>query len=1165
MTTKLLKAPLTGLMATALLFGSPPGISQNMAYARQKEVQEQRVGTQAVQLKNVLNVLKSSYQVDIMFELKSVDGLTVPANVINMEQSLERNLDKILTPFGLTFKKVNRQSYLVLDGRKRNKPASRVIRNPEESSRELIDHVDQPVQEQYRISGLSSSPEEAYADRRVSGKVTDESGGGLPGVSILLKGTQQGTLTDADGRFGIDVPDEQAVLVFSFVGYASQEVVTGSRTMIEISLKVDEKSLEEVVVVGYGTAKRRDLTGAIASVNAEMYQNQPATQVTDILSGTVAGFNSNQSTSAAGGGSMQIRGPKSLNAGTSPMIVLDGVIYNGHISDINPRDIETIDILKDASSAAVFGARAAAGVVVITTKKGRTGKPTITVSSDVGVTEAANDYRPYYGEDYLHYRADVLRTFNPDVPVWYYDDPDRLRQGVSLEQWRNESNNPQAENKREWLSRLRLAGVETESYLNGELIDWYNKVMHKGVRQNYDVSIRGGNDRISYYWSLGYQNNDGVILGDRFSTVRSRLNVDVTITDWLKAGTNIMFADRDESAVLASVGDMMMASPYGRMYNENGELEWYPNGFQVPNPLIDYYGHDRMRRVNNLFTSIYGEVSLPFGIRYKLSFQPRYEFIKDLRFWSSNTIAGGRDRSEGYGTRTEASTYEWIADNLLHWNQRFGAHKFDVTLLYSAESRKTWSSYLENQTFVPNQNLGYHGLQFGTNPALSASDTKLTGDAAMARLNYTLKDKYLLTASVRRDGYSAFGISNPRAWFPAAAFAWIVSEEPFFKADFINQAKLRVSWGVNGNRDIGLYAALASLASTLHYNGTNVQVGLYPSSLANYSLKWERTESVNIGVDLEMMRNRLSLALDYYDMTTTNLLMDRLLPKITGFESVTSNLGELGNKGVELTINSVNVDKNNLNWKTGLVFSLNRNKVKRLFGDFEEVEVNGDIVRRELPDYSNEWFPGQAVDRVWNYDIVGIWQEHERDEAAVYGLLPGDFKTTDVDGNGKFEPLQDKQFIGYTQPRYRLGLRNEFTFLKHFSFSTFFRADLGHIGVFSEALHASHSTYDRRNSVIVPYWMPDNPSNEWARLNPVISAFGGGIRVYKPRSFVRIQDVSLGYSVPQSISERLKMSSMRVFLAARNAVTFHNWPGWDPESGGTAMPRTYSIGINVSL
>lgn len=1016
------------------------------------------------------------------------------------------------------------------------------------------------------LLGLSPGILLAQAEQVIKGTITEsDNKTTLPGVTIQIQGEADGTISSGDGTYQLRAAKGK-MLVFSFIGYESQQVLVGNQTVINIVMQSSATALEEMVVIGYGTAKKSDLTGSVARVEGKSFQSQPMTQLTDMLTGTVAGFNASQSTSASGGSSMQIRGPKSLNASTSPMIVLDGVIFNGSIADINPADIESMDVLKDASSTAVFGAKSAAGIIMVTTKKGKKGKPKVSVSANVGITEVTNDYKPYDQDGYLTFKQDALRATNPSNPAYYYDNPASLREGVTLDQWRKASNNPQADNVNEWLSRLRFFPIEVDNYLAGKTVDWYKEVIQKGKRQNYDVSISGGSEHMSYYWSLGYQDNEGVLRGDQFSTIRSRLNLDFKIANWLTAGINTQFADRNESAVQANLSQMYVMSPYGSMFDETGDVSWYPNSFAVANPMINYYGQDRYRKINSFFTSIYTKVKLPFDIEYKLSFQPRFQFLKDYNFWSSKTLEGGSIRSNGYGTRLENSEYEWITDNLLTWKKKIGIHELDVTLLYSIEEGKTWSSLSSNQSFVPNQNLGFHGIQFGTRPAVSSTDTRITGNAAMGRINYSLMDRYLITASIRRDGYSAFGNNQPYGYFPAAAVAWKISEEKFFNLDFINQMKLRLSWGVNGNRDIGAYSAIAQLASTLYYDGANTQVGVYNTTLANNNLAWEKTRSLNFGIDLGLLQNRLEVSAEVYDMTTTDLLMNRLLPEITGFKNITSNLGQLGNKGLEFSISTMNVENSNWSWNTSLVYSMNRNKIKKLFGDYKEVTENGKTTRQELPDYSNEWFPGQALDRIWNYDVTGIWQAHEKDAAGVYRLQPGDFKATDVDNNGKYEALIDKQFLGYLQPRHRLGLRNDFKFLKNFTASVFLRGEFGHEGAFADALRAGGSdTYDRRNTVDIPYWTPENPINDFARLNTNTNVFGGGIKFYKPRSFVRVQDVSISYQIPSDYLERIKVSQARIYASVRNLYSFNKWPGWDPESMTMPMPRNFTLGVNFTL
>jgi len=1003
-------------------------------------------------------------------------------------------------------------------------------------------------------------------DITVTGRVVDQNGNPVPGATVSIPGTSVGTATDIEGYYSLELP-EGATIVFSFIGYLSQNVEVGIKSVINVVLLENPTDLDEVVVIGYGTQKKSDLTGAVKRVDAKTFQNQNVTQLSEMLTGTVAGFNANQGTSASGGSSLEVRGPTSLSAGTSPLIVLDGVIFNGSLQDINPNDIETMDILKDASSAAVFGSRAASGVILITTTKGQTGKPTINFTTQIGLAEVTNrDVRPLSKEEYTDFRRDLLIKENPSSPAYFYQNPNELPGDISLEQWINYNNNPNQDNTTEWLNRLLFFPEESENYLAGTGENWYDQVMQKGLRQNYDLSLSGGSEKIKYYWSLGSINNEGIITGDNFSTIRSRLNLDAEVTDWMKVGLNSQFSERNESNVQANLGQMLISSPFGSKFEEDGSVKWFPNGYLgAQNPLVNHLKQDKLRKIQNLFVTLYTELELPLGFSYKLSFQPRYTFLRDHNFWNSETILGGQTRSRGFGTREDSQIFEWMVDNLVKWNKRIGIHNFDVTFLYNIEKFQSWLSYQSGETFNPNQNLSFHGLQFATNHLVNNDDVYSTGDALMGRLNYTLMDKYLLTASLRRDGYSAFGQQNPRAIFPAAALAWKISDEAFFSSELVENLKLRLSWGINGNRDIGRYSALARLSQNLYSNGSQVLVGVFNNSLANPGLVWEKTQAFNIGLDLGLWEGRINASLEMYDMVTEDLLMERNLPQVTGFDNITTNLGELENRGLEFTLNTVNRNTNNFTWRSDFVFSLNRNKIVSLFGDFEEVEVNGEIITREVSDISNQWFIGQALDRVWNYDITGVWQMDETDEAQSYGLSPGDYKAVDVNSDGSYTTLEDKQFIGWSQPRYRIGLRNEFTFLQNFSASVFIRADLGHIGSVSDFLHNSSNLYDRRGMRAIPYWTEENPSSQFGSLTATSGAYGGGYNIYFPRSFVRIQDLTLAYNVPVSIVQRMKLNNLRLFGSIRNLYSFDKWENWDPESGGSPMPRIYSMGLNVTF
>ncbi|MFK5973793.1 MAG: TonB-dependent receptor [Flavobacteriaceae bacterium] len=994
----------------------------------------------------------------------------------------------------------------------------------------------------------------------ISGTITDENGQPLPGASVTIKGTTTGVVANFDGNYKIGAP-EDATLVISYIGYTEQEVTVDGRTTIDVQLAPGD-ALDEVILIGYGTAKKSDLTGAVARIGADAIKNNAQSQVFDRIAGRVAGVNINQSSTPGGSSIIEIRGPTSLTGGTSPLIVLDGVIYNGDIRDINPNDIENIDILKDASSAAVYGSKASSGVIIISTKKGKIGKPTINFSSKISVSEVNNrDFRTRTGKEYEEFRRDYFRTVGNNFPDFYWNDPSDLPSGVTLQDWRDAGNNPADDNTEEYLNRLNFFDLEKEQYRAGNEVNWFNEVMNSGIITENDLSINGGTDKTSYYWSLGQIDNKGIIKGDGASAVRTRLNVDFEIADWLNIGINSHFSERDLSDVRASLQNMFRTSPYAKLRNDDGTLNLFPGEYvNVASPFDNSERQVKERKLINIFAAMYADVKLPLGIKYRFSYQPRYDFERDYNFWGSETLNGGIRHSNGFGTRREFSQFSWLLDHLLTWNNEIGKHRFDLTFLYNQERTKNYESFMSNENFSPNEMLGFNGLGFGIKPALSSNDTEASGNAIMGRLNYIFDNRYFITASVRRDGYSAFGQENPTAIFPAAAFAWTVSNEKFFNVDWVDRLKFRTSWGINGNRDIGIYSSLARVNSTQYSNGSGVQVGVYNNSLSNPGLRWEKTESLNFGLDLGLFNNRVDLTAEYYTITTTDLLQNRQLPEITGFNGVTTNIGELENKGFELSLNTVNIDTQNFSWRSGVVFSFNRNKIISLFGDLDE-EGN------PLPDYSNQWFPGQSIDVIWDYKVEGVWQANEAAEANAQGFVPGDYKAQDLNNDGQYDALIDKQFIGFRTPRYRWGFRNEFKY-KRLVASVFVRADVGHKGVFSPATHQS-STYDRRSIWNIPYWTPTNGEQEFARVNENRGLYGGGLDVNKSRTFIRLQDISLSYDI--SVPENMGIKSLRVFASARNILTWTKWPGWDPErsstnlNGDLPMPRTFTMGINVSL
>lgn len=989
--------------------------------------------------------------------------------------------------------------------------------------------------------------------------VRDSLGTPLQGVSVLVKGTQRGGSTNADGQFQI-AAGQGEVLVFRNIGFVTQEVVISAQSTINVVLREELSALDEVVVVGYGTIRKRDLTGAVSQLSADKIQNEAPTQLTDALRGNIAGLNVGYSTSAKGGGSLQVRGRTSLNASTSPLVVLDGAIYYGAWEDINPNDIETVDVLKDASSAAVFGAKSATGVILVTTKKGKEGKPLINYSTNIGLATMAVHQPVYEGDAFVDWRSDVFKSINPNAQPYRFDDPRNLPADISIDTWLGYDGSS-GDPVRVWLRRLNLQPNEIDNYMEGRSVSWYDEVFHNGLRQDHNLSVSGKNKDISYYLGANYVDNEGIVVGDRFKTLRTRANVEANIADFLAVGMNTQFISRNESAIAYDWGQITSLSPWATQYNEDGELIWRPN-YEASggvNPGYAAYHTDRLQRITSLNSTVFAKLKLPFGITFQTNFTPQLELYERYNHERSSheewANFGGR------ASRQQRQTYYWQVDNILKWDREFAdIHRFDVTLLANAEKFRNWDNTMSNDNFDPNDSRGYHGIEGGVNPIVSSNDQYSTGDALMARMIYSFDNRYIFTGTFRRDGYSAFGQRNPRANFGSLALAWAFSEEQFFNSDWLNYGKLRVSWGSNGNRDIGRYVALADLTTGKYLyvlpDGTVVQANqLWVNRMRNQNLRWERNTSLNLGLDFALFNNRLDGSLEFYQMNSTDLLVQRSLPTVTGFDWVMDNLGEVRNRGLEITLNSANILRENFSWRTTALFQLNRNTIQHLYRNYGP---DGN----ELDDIQNRWFIGRALDEIWDWKALGVYQLGEEEEAARYGLRPGDYKLEDVDDDGRFTNA-DRQFLGFSEPRFRWSLRNDFQIMENFSFSFTLYSLWGHQASFNQ-LKSRSGFPDRQNSYVFPYWTPENPSNEWARINSNEGS-ASGFNVYRKRSFIRLDNVSLAYRVPAKILTPHRIQGLRVYANVRNAAVYApEWEFWYPEGSGPS-PRFFTFGLDLTL
>lgn len=1025
--------------------------------------------------------------------------------------------------------------------------------------------------------------------RKISGRVSDAAGLPLPGVTVVVKGTTAGTITDVNGNYTLDVPAGGTQLVFSFVGMRTVEQALDGRTTLDIRMEEESIGIEEVVAVGYGTMKKNDLTGAIAQVKADKLEKENPGSVQDILRANIPGLNVGVSTNAKGGGSLEVRGRRSLKASNSPLIVMDGVIFFGELSEINPNDIEQIDVLKDASAAAVYGAKSASGVVLITTKKGKEDKPTVRLDASIGLATMGVNMDVYDAKGYLDWRQKVQESITATVRPGEFAKPTEenlAKYGITLDQWlAYRASSGEAE--RDWLGRLGLFETEMENYFAGRTYDWYDASFQNGLRQDYNASISGKGQGFNYYWSLGYVNNEGIITGDEYGAYRSNLKLDAEVNDWMSIGINANFQDRKENGQAVNwAAQIINNSPYSLPYDENGNMVIYPMGTNTGgsiNSLFDISYRTKNNVWTTLNTVLHAKIKLPFNITYQVNYSPRWVFHNYQRHESSQNPYW-KTSHNGLAERQSRKNFDWQVDNILKWEQTFNdKHRFEVTLLQNAEEKQQWEETMTGRDFSPTDALGYHYMK-GANmlkSEISSYDYHSTADALMGRFFYSFEDKYMLTASVRRDGYSAFGQSNPRATFPSVALGWVFSEESFFRFEPMNYGKLRLSWGENGNRDIGMYDALSNMTTGsgkypyINSVGQAYEMSqLYVDRMANPNIKWETTTSYNAGLDFGFLDNRISGSLDVYKMETTDLLVDRKLPDFLGFNSVATNLGEVQNKGFEFSLNTRNIDKPDFEWNTSFSFSLNRNKIIHLYGDYTDVlDAEGNVIgQQETDDISNKWFIGHDIASIWDYEVLGVWQLGEEEEAAKYGVRPGDVKIRDVNGDYKFNN-DDKVFLGTTTPKFRWTMRNEFTLFKNFDISFMMYSYWGQKSTYDRPLN-KNGFIDRTSSYVIGFWTPENPTNDYARLYSDDKNLGA--KFIREKSFIRLDNISFAYTVPERLLKPYQIEGLRVYGSVRNvAVWAPDWDFWDVEQyqdmyndnnwTSGPSPRIFTIGVNLTL
>jgi TonB-linked SusC/RagA family outer membrane protein len=1055
----------------------------------------------------------------------------------------------------------------------------------------------------------------------VTGTVKDYSGEVLPGVSIRIIGATRGTVTGVDGEYRVNVPDEKAVLEFSYIGYVTQQITVGGRTVVNVIMQEDTRSLEEVVVVGYGTMRKKDLTGSIVQIRPDKIADENPKTVQDILRGT-SGLWVGYDASAKGGGGMQLRGQRSVytdGGHNDPLLILDDMPFYGELSEINPDDIGQIDILKDASATAIYGAKAASGVIIITTKKGKTGKPVVNFTSSIGLTQKSA-YREMFGPDaYMKYREDwykkdtygvnaatgayeAYQTGTTSTKPGYYDSPANLeKQGVSLDQWRAYTTNADGESDASiYAKRLGLEGGVLNDYLAGNTFDWYDHTFRTGFNQDYNVSVSGASsNKMNYYMSIGYLRNEGAVSYDNYSAIRSNLKLEGKVNNWLQIGANVNFQDRSDGGLTPGLStdywdaNQLRNSPYSHYREADGSLSQYPMGDGVIKRGTNY-DFDRQyleleKGYTVLNTILNAKVKLPFNITYSFNASPRLQWFYD-RYFMSAELPESTPTSRGVN-RGSNKRFDWSLNNTLAWDQTFREkHHVTLTLVQEAEERNYWSDAINARNIQPSDALGFHNTANATllNSSFTTYDAHETADALLARAFYSYDDRYMITASIRRDGYCAFGANNPYAYFPSVGLGWTFSNEKFFQWKPMSTGKLRLSWGENGNRGLDdPYVALANLlvgGNPYGYigssSGTMNEVNfLYISRMANPNFQWEKTEALNLGLDFGFLNDRITGTFELYNMKTHDMIMYQSLPDFTGFSNIITNLGEVQNSGFDFSINSQNIKTEQFEWNTSLNFSYNKNRINHLYYENEDIldDAGNVIGSKERDDTGNGWFIGQPISAIWNHRVTGIWQVDEAEEAARYNQRPGDPKiannyTADdvVNADGSVTPVyndKDKEFMGQTAAPVHWQMRNDFTFFKNWNFSFNIYSFMGHKSLSSNYMNGDNGgsliTYNY-NTFAKEYWTPENPSNEYARLDAQTPTGAGGGTLYD-RSYIRLENISLGYTLPKSFTSRYKIEKLKVFGSIRNVAVWNkDWEYGDPETGGLAT-RVFTLGLNANF
>jgi TonB-dependent starch-binding outer membrane protein SusC len=1027
------------------------------------------------------------------------------------------------------------------------------------SVREVLVQLFKPSQIDFEIKGKSISifksqtkQNEVSATqkvRKITGVVTDQKGEPIIGASVFVKQTSIATITDVEGNFSLNVP-VQSTLSVTYIGYTPLDVKVGKQERLVVKLEEDTKTLSEVVVVGYGTQNKQAVTGAATVAKLDVYKVVPENNILESLKGTIAGLSISGANAAGAVPSIMIRGQNSIGASTAPLLVVDGAIYNGSLGDINNEDIENFTVLKDASAAAIYGARSSNGVILIETKKGRglNGKPKFEVKTTYGISNELAPLELYNAEGYIQRLLDIRTSRGIDA------DPTKIAMYLQTEEQKNYNATPDH--------------IPT-------VTDPFGAMRQTAYNKKVNFSVSNKTENNSYYVAFSVTDQKGVVINDKYKNATARINISSDLTKWFNLGIKSFYSIRDYSGSEPPLDLATGYSPYASVYNEDGTYKDYPQtttSFLNPFWYINTSDVDLQNHLSGILTA---NIKVPWikGLSYTMNFSNDLRWNERFLFRDKSTYLGRRENASG--SRSYSKGFNLLFDNIVKYRNTFAdKHMVDITLVHSRESYKS-ESITANASQFDNAVLLDYKLENGKVQTVDTGGGESGSIGQMGRATYSFDDRYTITGTVRRDGFSAFSKNKKWGLFSSLGANWNIGKESFMKnQSLIDNLALRASYGRNGNQSISSYSTLAKVGTGAYLYPGDINYSLTEkiSSFALDNLGWEKTTGLNLGLDFGILKNRITGSIDAYKTKTEDLLFSLSMPYISGKSSIMSNIGQIDNKGLEVALHTVNVKKADFEWNSDFAFSINRNKVATIYGE----DKNGDGKEDDL--INSNIFIGKTLGTIYYYKILGMYQQSDVDNGTIMtGARPGEYiieDLPDANGNidGKISSTNDRQFLGDSNPNFRWSWTNTFSY-KNFSLMAYIYSIWGgnghYLGANTPYLDA-YSGVESFNHPVYDYWMPNNTGAEFPR--PDYAGFAKyKVTRYYDRSFIKLQKVALSYNFTSLVKPH-GINDLTLTFSADNLLTFApHWQGLDPETGQglnwTSRPsmRTYLLSLSINF